>query len=303
MLTLCLLWGMQQITIKVAAPHVAPVLQVAIRSAVSTLVVGLVAAAGRWRGWLPGVRGGGFVAGVAFALEFLFIAQGMRYTTAAHMAVFLYTAPLFAALVLHWRLPAERLAPAQWLGIGVAFVGIAVTLLGPDAGPPTGAAQDLDASTMLVGDVFGILAGAAWGMSTVAVRCTRLSEAPAMQSLFYQLLTSTVLLLPLAALTGQTHFAPGPIDWLCLAYQGLVVSFFSYLVWFWILRRYLASRVGVLSFMTPFFGVGLAAWLLHEPLEPRFLVGAALVLAGVFVVNGHVLLASWLRRATPDRGR
>lgn len=44
------------------------------------------------------------------------------------MVVFLYTAPIFAALGLHWRLPAERLAPLQWLGIALAFCGIVIAL-------------------------------------------------------------------------------------------------------------------------------------------------------------------------------
>ena len=40
------------------------------------------------------------------------------------MVVFLYTAPIFAALGLHWWLPVERLAPLQWAGIALAFTGI-----------------------------------------------------------------------------------------------------------------------------------------------------------------------------------
>jgi len=51
----------------------------------------------------------GLTVGVLFALEFLLVAEGLRHTSASHMVVFLYTAPIFAALGLHWRLPAERL--------------------------------------------------------------------------------------------------------------------------------------------------------------------------------------------------
>ena len=34
-----------------------------------------------------------------------------------------------------------------------------------------------------------------------------------------------------------------------------MVSFASFLLWFWMLRKYLASRLGVFSFMTPLFGM------------------------------------------------
>ena len=73
--------------------------------------------------------------------------------------------------------------------------------------------------------------------------------------------------------------------------SGLVISFASFLTWFWLLRRYLASRLGVLSFMSPMFWVILGVWLLGEPLVASFVVGSALVLAGIGLVSGHATLA------------
>jgi drug/metabolite transporter (DMT)-like permease len=51
------------------------------------------------------------------------------------------------------------------------------------------------------------------------------------------------------------------------------------------LRRYLASRVTVFSFLTPMFGVGFGVLLLGDPVDLRFAVGALLVLVGVVMVN------------------
>ncbi|HOL18136.1 MAG TPA: hypothetical protein PLY40_07630, partial [Bacillota bacterium] len=48
------------------------------------------------------------VVGVLFALEFVMVGQAVRYTTAGHVVVFLYSAPVFAALGLHLKLPEER---------------------------------------------------------------------------------------------------------------------------------------------------------------------------------------------------
>ena len=72
-----------------------------------------------------------------------------------------------------------------------------------------------------------------------------------------------------------------------LLFQILLVSFASFLAWFWLLRHYLASRLGVLSFMTPLFGIGFGVWLLGEPLEPNFIAAALLVLVGILLVSGH----------------
>ncbi len=281
MLVLCLVWSLQQVVLKATAADIAPVLQIGLRSGVASLLVGLVMA---WRGermqlsdgtWRPG-----FVVGLLFGLEFLLVGEGLRHTSASHMVVFLYTAPIFAALGLHWKLPAERLGTAQWLGIALAFTGIALAFL--TRGPSTGMVP----GNSFWGDALGLMAGAAWGATTVVVRCTRLSSAPATHTLLYQLLGAFVLLLGASVATGQTHFNPSPQVWASLAFHSVIVSFASFLLWFWLLRKYLASRLGVYSFMTPLFGIVLGAWLLHEPLEWGFLVGAVPVLAGIVLVSG-----------------
>jgi drug/metabolite transporter (DMT)-like permease len=290
MLLLCAIWGVQQVAIKLAAPDVVPIMQVALRSGLSAALVALLV---RLRGQKLSFRDGtlrpGVLAGTLFAAEFLFIAEGLRHTSASRMSVFLYSSPVFTALGLAWRLPAERLRPRQWLGVAVAFGGIALAFAG--GSPHQGAGP-----RMLVGDALGILAGAAWGATTVVIRCSALSEAPPAQTLLYQLAGGFVLLLVYAAAAGQAgqvHMTG--VAWTSLLFQGIVVSFASYLAWFWLLRRYLASRLSVFSFLTPIFGVAFGVLLLGEPMTVPFAIGAAMVLAGILVVSG----ASALRRMEP----
>ncbi|OJH41871.1 DMT family transporter [Cystobacter ferrugineus] len=287
MLLLCALWGLQQVAIKLAAQDVAPVLQASLRSGIAALLVGLLMTwRGGWEGLRQGTLPGGLLAGVLFAVEFLLVALSLGYTSAGHVAVFLYTAPVFSALGLHLLLPGERLRPFQWLGIAVCFTGIAVAFIGG-----TSSAQ-LNARTLL-GDALAVGAGMAWGATTVAVRASRLSEAPASLTLFYQLAVAFVLLLGVALVTGQAdHVALTPIAVGSVLFQGVGVSFASYLAWFWLLRRYLASNLAVFSFMTPLFGVTLGVLILDEPLTMNFVLGAVLVLAGIGLVSG----AAWLRR-------
>ncbi|MFY0730232.1 DMT family transporter [Pseudomonas sp. NFX15] len=286
MVGLCLVWGIQQVMIKWAAADIAPVMQAAGRSGLSAVLVGLLLC---WKGGWNQVGTtwrGGLLAGGLFALEFFFISEGLQLTTAAHMSVFLYTAPIFTALGVHWLLPSERLRPLQWLGIALAFVGIAIAFAG-------GVSWDNLDHRMLLGDALGVLAGAAWGATTVVVRASRLSEAPVTLTLFYQLIVGFFGLLLIALLSGQvTHVSLTPVAVASVLFQGLVVSFFSYLVWFWLLRRYLAANLAVFSFMTPLFGVTFGVLLLDEKLTLNFIVGAVLVLAGITFVSAE----QWLRR-------
>ncbi|WP_153115895.1 DMT family transporter [Rhodocyclus tenuis] len=282
MLVLCVIWGLQQVVLKAAAADISPLMQIALRSGIAALLVGALMV---WRKESPALADGswrpGLLVGLFFGLEFLFVGEGLRFTSASHMVVFLYTAPIFVALGLHSKLPAERLSRLQWLGIAFAFTGIVVTFAGRNA--PPGAA---DPANILWGDALALLAGIFWGATTIVVRLSQLSRAPATQTLFYQLAAGFVLLLPAAILLGQTSIELTTLSIGSLLFQSVIVSFASYLGWFWLLRRYLASRLGVFSFMTPLFGLGFGVWLLDEPLEASFLFGAIFVLIGVVMVSG-----------------
>ena len=283
MLTLCLAWSLQQIGLKATAADFSPVLQIGLRSGVAA---GFVAAYMRWRGGplvrLPGIGKAGMVIGALFAVEYWVVGEALRLTAAGHVIVFLYTAPIFAALGLHWKLPAERLGPAQWVGISLAFAGIVTAF-----SLRSSASVITDWHRAMLGDALALMGGVAWGATTVVIRSTRLAEIPAGQTLLYQLVGAFVLLVPSAVLMGQTTLHVTWLVGLNFLYQAVLVSFVTFLIWFWLLRHYLASRLGVFSFLTPLFGVLLGAWLLHEPIELAFVFGALLVLLGVVLVSAH----------------
>ena len=247
MFLLCALWGAQQVTIKLTAPDVAPIMQVALRSGISAALVALLLVL---RGRRPSVRDGtwwpGLLAGTLFAAEFLFVAEGLRRTSASHMAVLVYTSPVFTAIGLHWTTRAERLRRGQWLGIAMAFGGIAAAFGG-------GWLHGGVSLRMIEGDLLGLLAGASWGATTVVVRSSALSDAAPSKTLLYQLAVGCILLLAAAVASGQvTQVTMTPVAWASLLFQGVVISFASYLAWFWLLRRYVAAGwTGRNSLLTP----------------------------------------------------
>lgn len=278
MLALTAVWGMQQVAIKLAAPSVPLVMQASIRSAIATV---LVVAWARSRGIALVGRDGtlapGLAAGALFGAEFAFIYAGLAHTTAARMVVLLYLAPCFTALGLAWLVPGERLAARQWIGIAVAFAGTAFAFAdGFEApGRPT-----------LAGDAMAIAAAALWAATTVLIRASRLARASATKTLAYQLAVSAVLLAFVSAVLGESwSISPAPVAWASLAFQSVVVAFASYLAWFWLLTRYLASRLSVFSFATPLFGVVFAHLVLDEAISGRFALAALLVAAGIALVN------------------
>ena len=192
------------------------------------------------------------------------------------MIVFLYTAPCLTALGLAWLVGGETLRPLQWTGIALAFAGIAT-------GFGEGAAS---ASGTLLGDALGLAAALLWSSTTVLVRASALTNASATKVLLYQL-AGSVPVLWLAALWfgAATIDVWPPLAIGSLAFQTVVVAFASYLAWFWLLTRYLASRLAVFSFLTPLFGVGFGVLLLGERLSATFGVAVALVATGIALVS------------------
>ncbi|WP_336930450.1 DMT family transporter [Acinetobacter tandoii] len=280
MFVLCIIWGLQQVILKMAAPDISAVMQIALRSGLSALMVyPMIKLADGVSLWSRDYLAAGILVGVLFASEFFLVAQALRFTSASHTVVLLYTAPIFVALGLHWKLPSERLSVLQWSGIALAFFGIIIAFLFHPAGSVAAS------NTALWGDALALLAGILWAATTIAVRLTKLAEAPATQTLFYQLLIAFLLLFPLAFAMGQAsiHWTPFAIG--SLLFHTIIVSFASYLIWFWLLKEYLASRLGVFSFLTPLFGVLFGVLLLNEKIELNFIIGTVLVMLGIMVVS------------------
>lgn len=285
MIVLCAIWGFQQVAIKSANAALPPVFQAGLRSAIAAVLVwGWSRARGTPLFREDGTFAAGLLAGVLFAGEFICIFLGLTMTSASRMAVFLYTAPCFTALGLHWFTPGERMRRAQWIGVMIAFAGMALAFA--DGFARSGAADTRAMLTGLAGDALGVLGGALWAATTVVVRTSTLAHVSASKTLFYQLAVSALVLLVLAAGLGQIEIhTVTPLALMALGYQAVVVAFVSYLTWFWLLTRYMASRLSVFSFLTPLFGVTFGVLLLGESFSSRFLAAALLVLAGIVLVN------------------
>ena len=281
---LCGLWGGQQVLFKLSIQDITPTMQIALRS-----VIGLLLLAGfMWRQgtslalWRGSFLMGSLV-GLLFATEWWMIGESLRHTTASHSIVFVYTAPIFTALGLHYWRTDERLNWWQWLGVIACFAGIGTAFLG--ANLFSNSVQTPLAASTLLGDFLALGGGLLWAITTVMIRCSGLARIPATQTTLYQLIGLSFGLLLVCQVTDQTAIRWSPFLVFSILAQGVVISFFSLLLWFWLLRHYLASRVTIFSFLTPLIGVGFGVWLLDEPLHREFMWGALMVIVGVILVN------------------
>ena len=274
---LCLSWGFNQVATKLAIHDIPPLLQATIRSVVAAMIV---AGWCRLRG-IPllsrdGSLQAGLAAGFFFGLEFLFIFQGLAYTTALRATLFIYLAPFFVVLGGRIFLPADKFSAAQWLGLLLSFAGMIVAF-----GLPTPAVDPRQA----LGDLMMVAGAIFWATTTLIIK-SRLNSIPAEKVMLYHLVVSAPMLGIGALVAGERIAAmPSAVAIGALAYQTVWVVSVTFVIWFALIARYSANRLSVFSFLTPLFGVAAGHFVLGEPLTPAFGAAVALVAAGLVLVN------------------
>jgi drug/metabolite transporter (DMT)-like permease len=270
------LWASAFVPSKIGVVGTSPLWFLVVRFAVSGLLALAVARAlgarfprGR-REWSAVVVLG--VLGNAIYLGCTYVA--LRHLASGVGAIVASTNPLTLALVAPWLLR-EPLTPVKLAGMLLGFGGVVAIML---VRTGTGSADPGDVALAFTG-VLGSVA------STIVFKrwCDEL-DLRAVNAL--QLLAAGVVLLPLAlVLEGAPHANWSPQLVVSFWYVVLVMSLGASLLWFWLLAHGEASRVSAYYFLTPVFGLALAALLLHEPVGVRDLGGLIAIALGISLVQ------------------
>jgi drug/metabolite transporter (DMT)-like permease len=270
------LWASAFVPSKVAVLGSSPLWFLVVRFAVAgALALAVARAIGATfprtrRDWI--VVGALGVLGNAIYLGCTYVA--LRHLASGVGAIVASTNPLTLALVAPWLLR-EPLTPGKILGLLLGFGGVVWIMLLRSG---TGSAEPADVALAFT----GVLAGVG---STIVFKkwCAEL-DLRAVNAL--QLLAAGIVLLPLAIVFEGTPY----VRWswelvVSFWYVVLVMSLGASLLWFWLLTHGEASRVSAYYFLTPVFGLGLAALLLHEPVGVRDLGGLAAIALGISLVQ------------------
>ena len=279
LLVLTMIWGSNMALIKIASREMAPIFMAGLRSVIASLCLYVWMKARRITIFpTAAIVWHGIVVGILFGSEFGLVFVGLKYTLASRGYVLLYVAPFFAALGAHFFLVGDRFNIWKTAGLLSAFCGVVVLFL-KDVGSFSFEA--------LPGDVLFLIAGAAWGATTVYIKKFLVQHTEPLQILFYQLLFSAPFLLIFSIVLEDSilwgvSFALG----FSLFYQCIIVAFLSYLVWFMMVSRYPVSLMHAFSFFTPLFGVIFSGLLiLGEAISPNLVVALILVSLGMILVN------------------
>jgi drug/metabolite transporter (DMT)-like permease len=227
-----------------------------------------------WRKWLQFTLLGAI--GVAgYALCFMF---GLQTVTASRGALIIALTPaatlLGGALFLR-----ESLTRPRVLGIALALVGVAVDL------------GDGNPLRMLTGPIgmgeialFGCVI--AWAAYTLLGKRELGQGMSPLAATTFAAITGTAILVIACAVAGDLTLPHADWKgWLCLSFMGIFGTAIAYFWYFDGVQAIGPARAAVFMNLVPVVAIALGVMLLGEPLKWSMVIGAALVVSGVWIIN------------------
>ena len=217
---------------------------------------------------------------VNIAIPFSLITWAELTVDSALAAILNAAVPLFVILIASAFLRDERITINRLAGLIVGFVGV-VILVGFD--PAKVSSGNLAGEIALIGSTISYACGAVYAKRNIdGLR----PMIPAIFQVGFALVMVTGLAFvfehPIDVISKITRDALFAVLWL-----GILGSGLAYLLFFRILGRWGATRTSLVAYLLPVFGIALGAWVLHEPIDARLLIGTGLVIGGVALVNSR----------------
>jgi drug/metabolite transporter (DMT)-like permease len=275
------LWASGFIGAKFGLPYAEPMTFLTIRMAAAAVLIGIVILLTRppWPrrdGVLHNAVTGVFVHGLYLGGVFVSI---QNHLPAGLVALVVGLQPLLTATVAN-RWLGERVIPQQWAGLVLGVIGVALVVQGKAAGETT-AVGWIAAVVALVGMTIGTLYQKRYGGSS--------DWRPG----FLIQYSAAAVVLAVAALLFETRTVQWTAEFVfALAWLVIVLSFGAIWLLYFLIRRQAAARVVSLFYLTPPITALMAYAAFGERLEPLALLGMAVCVAGVFLVNWRVASAT-----------
>lgn len=274
---LVLFWGSAFAMVEIGLYYSPPVLFAGLRTVIGGLA--MVVAALLWGGSPNLRRDWPVFLLLALFNVVLFIAfqtYAIVYLPSGSAAVLVYLQPILVGF-LAWLILGEELSAPKLVGLLLGFSGIVAV----SSASLSGTADALSP----IGVVLGTASALAWALGTVYFKR-------------YEARVSTLWAVAVpfvvggAALTtlGLVVESWDEVLWTgtfvgSLLYSALIGISAAWVIWFGLVRAGEASRVAAYIFAVPLTAVLVGALVLDEPLSYSLLVGAALVVCGIYLVN------------------
>jgi drug/metabolite transporter (DMT)-like permease len=201
---------------------------------------------------------------------------GLQYTTALNASILSATAPIFIALAAALLL-GDRLAPLNWLGIAVTVAAVLVTVA-------KGSLETFRTLAFNRGDPIMLFSQVLWVAYSLFSRASASTLEPVWVMAGAHVV-SAIVLIPLAAVVEPWRSPlAAPLGWAVVLYTAVLVTLAH--VWYYAVVRAIGpGRANGFLNLMPFVVIALAWLVVGEAVHAYHVVGAMLVIGGVFLVT------------------
>jgi len=278
-LALGFVWGSSYLFIKIAVDDFGTFTLVALRLAIGAALLWAVLRLARERlPREPRIYGHLVVmALVNIAIPFLLITWAERSVESALAAVLNSLVPLFVVVLAPLFIQDEPLRVNGIVGLVVGFVGVVVLT----SRELSGAGSDLVSVLALIGSSVSYAAGVVYSRRNV--RGLHPMVPAVFQVTFAMLITGALALL----VEQPWNARPSLHGVFAILWLGLLGSGLAYLAFFRLLSRWGATRTSLVAYELPIVGIVLGFLVLGEPIDARMILGTALIIGGVALVNSR----------------
>ncbi|WP_318385289.1 O-acetylserine/cysteine exporter [Enterobacter sp.] len=283
-------WGLNFVVIKLGLHNMPPLMLAGLRFVLVAFPAILVVA----RPKIPMRLLLGYGLTISFG-QFAFLFCAINFGMPAGLASLVLQAQAFFTIILGAVMFGERLQGKQLVGITLAVFGVLVL-----------AESSLNGQHVaLLGFLLTLAAAFSWACGNIFNK--KIMQLPVRPSVMSLVVWSA--LIPIVPFMLASLILDGPAVMLqslvgidlvtvfSLLYLAFVATIVGYGIWGTLLGRYETWRVAPLSLLVPVVGMGSAAMLLGETLTLVQLVGAAMIMAGLYIN----VFGLRLRRAVPAR--
>jgi drug/metabolite transporter (DMT)-like permease len=275
LIAVVLIWAVNFSVVKGALRHFPPMAFTTIRLVLAALLFLAIARLSPGPSVLPSDRRRLLVLGLLghTLYQVLFI-LGIRATTASNSAILLGLTPVFVALLSLFLSP-DKPRPGAFIGIAVSIFGVYLVLH-----------DSTRAGGSLLGDALTLGATFCWSLQTVLSQPVVARYGP-LKTSAYAISIGSVAFAPLGIpeLLRMTPSAIPASAWWALGYSIVFSLVIAYCIWFYAVGRIGPTHTSVYSNLTPVAAVAVAYLALGEPVGWPKLVGAVVILLGIYLVR------------------
>lgn len=274
-ISVTLIWGYTWVTMKIAISDIPPFLFSSLRLFIGAIPLFIILIIQRKRLFVDkGIFKNYLIMSLLMSLGYMAIlTYGMQFVDSGKTSVLVYTMPIFVTIISHFKLD-EKINIYKMVGLIFGLLGL-LFILGLEITNPD--------TKVIFGELLILISALSWGLANVFSKI-RFKNIDVIHMNAWQLMIGALLLFVLSLILEPNY----SVEWsnkalLSLLFNGLFSTAFTFVVWFWVLKKINASKASVALMFVPILGIIFGSLQLGENITISIVVGSFLICAGIFM--------------------